>query len=87
MGIHYLEYKENSCGNDTRSYRFRILLGQIGALVNELTYYICPWMIVAYLSDFGDNYAIVILLLTTPNPLVLKPLISLYLFVIIVIMA
>ena len=87
MGIHYLEYKENPCGNDTRSYHFRILLGQIGVLANELTDYICPWMIVAYLSDFGDNYAIVILLLTTPNPLVLKPLISLYLFVIIVIMA
>ena len=37
MYIHHLEYKQNPYGSDTRSYRFRILLGQFGALANELT--------------------------------------------------
>ena len=36
--MHNLDYKQNPCGSDTRSYRFKLPLGQIGALVKELTF-------------------------------------------------
>jgi len=37
LDIHHLKYKQNPCGNDNQSYRFRMLLGRFGALANELT--------------------------------------------------